>query len=359
MFNFFKRNKYALFFLIFLIVSGYAGYMYYESTVAENHPIKLAQVGKGNLMKTVSATGSLSAVDNVDISSKITGRIVEVNVRENQHVNAGDVLVRLDDTALKATLMEMQAKLDNAETNYRRYSELLAHGAISKYDYDSVYTDYLVAKTNYDKAASDVHDTVITTPIDGYIIGEPTPVGQTISSGISEPQVIMSVATLDNMQIEAKVDESDIGQVMVGQKVEFSVDAYPNEIFKGVVRLISRAAETENNVVYYTVYVNVDDAKGKLLPKMTARTEIIVNKIENTLIIPINCIYVEGQRRYVQVYDEKTKKSREVNVQIKLGNDSEFAVTAPDLQQGDMLVVKKAIATQSGNSGGRMGPPPM
>jgi len=301
MMNFVKKNKYILVAAAILFAGSYGGYKYYQSTQVSTAAVKMGEVKKGNIVETISATGALSAQDNVDISSKITGRIVEVLVKENQHVNAGDVLVRLDATSLNATLAQMQAKLHNAQANYERNLNLLNRGAISQSTFDSVEADYLVAKSNYEKAASDVNDTVITTPISGYIIGKPTPVGQTISSGISTPQVIMSVATLDNMEIEALVDESDIGQVKDGQKVKFTVDAYPNETFTGKVRLISRSATTENNVIYYKVYVTVDDAKGKLLPTMTARTDIIINEANDVTIVPLNCIYSEGNRRYVKV----------------------------------------------------------
>ena len=355
MMNFINRNKYAVIFCALLLAGGYGGYKYYVSSQTPAATVKTGVVERGNLVETISATGALSAVNNVDISSKITGRIVEVLVEENQHVNAGDVLVRLDDTALMATVRQMKAKLDNAEANYNRFQKLVESGAISRSEYDNVYADYLVAKTNYEKAASDVQDTVITTPIDGYIIGEPTPVGQTISSGISEPQVIMSVATLDDMQIEAMVDESDIGQVKVGQKVNFTVDAYPNENFSGKVRLISRKAETENNVIYYKVYVDVDDAKGKLLPTMTARADFVIASAENVLMVPLNCVYVEGKRRFVKVYNTKTKESRDVDVKLGLSNDSEIVVQTDALKPGEVLLVRKAVAKQTGvRSGGGM-----
>ena len=358
MMNFINRNKYAVIFCALLLAGGYGGYKYYVSSQTPAQTVKTGVVERGNLVETISATGALSAVNNVDISSKITGRIVEVLVQENQHVNAGDVLVRLDDTALMATMRQMKAKLDNAEANYNRYQKLVESGAISRSEFDNVYADYLVAKTNYEKAASDVQDTVITTPIDGYIIGEPTPVGQTISSGISEPQVIMSVATLDDMQIEAMVDESDIGQVKVGQKVNFAVDAYPNETFTGKVRLISRKAETSNNVIYYKVYVDVDDSKGKLLPTMTARADFVIASAEDVLMVPLNCIYVEGKRRFVKVYNTKTKESREVDVKLGLSNDSEIVVKTEALQPGEVLLVRKAVAKQTGvrTGGGMMRP---
>ncbi|MBR5857305.1 MAG: efflux RND transporter periplasmic adaptor subunit [Phascolarctobacterium sp.] len=358
MMNFINRNKYAVIFCALLLAGGYGGYKYYVSSQTPVETIKTGVVERGNLVETISATGALSAVNNVDISSKITGRIVEVLVQENQHVNAGDVLVRLDDTALMATMHQMKAKLDNAEANYNRYQKLVESGAISCSEFDNVYADYLVAKTNYEKAASDVQDTIITTPIDGYIIGEPTPVGQTISSGISEPQVIMSVATLDDMQIEAMVDESDIGQVKVGQTVNFAVDAYPNETFTGKVRLISHKAETSNNVIYYKVYVDVDDAKGKLLPTMTARADFIIASAEDVLLVPLNCVYVEGKRRFVKVYNTKTKESRDVDVKLGLSNDSEIVVKTDALQPGEVLLVSKAVAKQTGvrTGGGMMRP---
>ena len=355
MLKFLQKNKYMIIVAALVLAGSYGGYRYYQSTQAATETIKLGKVTRGDLTETVSATGSLTALDNVDISSKITGRIVEVLVKENQHVNAGDVLVRLDDTALKATLAQMEAKLINAQLTYNRDRDLLNQGAISQATYDAAYADYLVAKSNYEKASSDVNDTIITTPINGYIIGKPTPVGQTISSGISTPQVIMSVATLDNMEIEALVDESDIGQVKEGQKVKFTVDAYPEETFMGTVRLLSKKATTENNVIYYKVYVTVDDAKGKLLPTMTARADFIISEAKDVTMVPLNCVYTEGKRRYVKVYNEKTKETKDVEVTLGLSNDSNIIVTGATLQEGEKLLVKKAVAKQTNSN--RMGPP--
>lgn len=348
--KFIRNNKYVIGFLVILLAICYAGYSYYQSITQVETTVKTAKVEYGTLKDSISATGSLSAVDNVDISSKITGRIVEVLVEENQHVEVGQVLVKLDSTALEATARQMKARLDNAELTYNRYTALLAQGAISRSDYDLAESDYIVAKANYDQAVSDVNDTVITSPIAGYIIGEPTPVGQTISSGISEPQVIMSVANLDDMQIDTLVDESDIGRVKVGQTVEFTVDAYPEETFTGTVRLISRSAVTEDNVIYYTVYVDVANPEGKLLPTMTARTNIIIQQQDNTLMVPPNCIYYDGDRRYVKVYDEASKTSRDVDVTVGLTGEDSIAVTG-DIKEGDVLLVKQR-ATQQNNMRG-------
>ena len=149
MLKFLQKNKYMIIVAALVLAGSYGGYKYYQSTQQTAETIKLGKVTRGDLTETVSATGSLTALDNVDISSKITGRIVEVLVKENQHVNAGDVLVRLDDTALKATLAQMEAKLINAQLTYNRDRDLLNRGAISQATYDAAYADYLVAKSNY------------------------------------------------------------------------------------------------------------------------------------------------------------------------------------------------------------------
>ena len=164
----------------------------------------------------------------------------------------------------------------------------------------------------------------------------------------------MSVANLDKMQIETLVDESDIGQVKVGQKVRFTVDAYPDITFDGVVRLISRSAVTSNNVIYYTVYVDVDNKDGKLLPTMTARTEIITGEADDVLMVPITCLRSEGKKRYVQVYNETTRETKNVEVKVGLTGDDKVEVTG-DLQVGDKVLVRattKTATTPKVNIGG-------
>ena len=346
--KFIKNNLHILLVVVLLAASAFGVYRYYQSKkAAEAVPVKTASVEHGKLQKTVSATGSLSALDNVDISSKITGRITEVYVAENDHVKAGQLLLKLDDTSLKATEVQRKATLDDYELTLNRYASLLAKGAISRQTYDTALMNYKVARAAYDQAVSNTNDTEIYSPIDGYVIGKPTPVGQTISSGISTPQVIMSIANLDKMQIETMVDESDIGQIRVGQKVEFTVDSYAEEIFAGVVRLISKSATTTNNVIYYKVYVDVSDSKNKLFPTMTARTNIILAEEDNVLMIPQNCLFRDGKRTYVKKYDSAAKTETEVDVTVGMAGDEKIAVKSDELRQGDKLVVKTLAAKQT------------
>ena len=338
MMSFVKKNKYILVAAAILLAGSYGGYKYYQSTQVTTTAVKMGEVKKGNIMQTVSATGALSAQDNVDISSKITGRIVEVLVKENQHVNAGDVLVRLDATSLNATLAQMQAKLHNAQANYERNLNLLNRGAISQSTFDSVEADYLVAKSNYEKAASDVNDTVITTPISGYIIGKPTPVGQTISSGISTPQVIMSVATLDNMEIEALVDESDIGQVKDGQKVKFTVDAYPDDTFTGRVMQVRQEATTNNNVVTYEVVISAPNSDLKLKPGLTASVTIYTSEKTGVTCVPSKALRFTPTKETVG-----NRKIVDVNAKNKVWVLKEGSIVARKVSVGMTDGIKTQI----------------
>lgn len=355
--NIIRKHKILMILLAILIAGGAGGYKYYQvkKTQEAVAATRTDAVQRGDLRKTISATGALKALDNVDINSKITGRIVAVYVTENQHVTAGQALVKLDDTSLKATQEMKRATLADKKATYDRDTALLDQGAIAQSVFDTAEAEYRVAQAEYDQATSNVGDTVISTPIDGYVIGKPTPVGQTVSSGISTPQVLMSVANLDKMQIYLMVDESDIGQIKQGQNVEFTVDAYPNETFKGTVTLIGRSATTTNNVNYYTVYVDVENSEGKLLPTMTARASVIVNEMDNVLTVANKCLHTEDGQQYVLVYDKKDNTSRKVPVKVLLAGTDRTAVEA-DLQEGEELVVKTTKATSTSNNR-RMGPP--
>ncbi len=294
----------------------------------------------------------MSAQDNVDINSKITGRIVAVYVKENEFVRAGQTLVKLDDTSLRKTQEMKRATMQDREATYRRDLALVQEGAISQSIFDTAEANYLYAKADYEQAVANTNDTVITSPIDGYVIGKPTSVGQTVSSGISSPQVIMNVATLDKMQIELMVDESDIGQIRDGQQVEFTVDAYPDETFYGVVTLISRSATTTNNVNYYKCYVDVDNVDNKLLPTMTARANVIISEMKDVMTISSKCIFSDNGRTYVKVLDRATGNQKEVDIKQLMAGEDRIAVSG-DINDGDELVVKTTtVKTQT-----RGGPP--
>ena len=235
---------------------------------------KLTKVERGDIVSIVSATGTIQPLNQVDISSKITGQLKEVRVKENELVKAGQVLVVLDDTRLKAQVTQAREKLNNTASNFERNNRLQSIGAVSEQQLDNSRMEYNVAQANYDEVLSQLNESVITAPIDGVVIGKPLPAGQMVAQGISNPMVILTVADMSKMQIEAQVDESDIGKVAVGQTTSFTVDTYQGKTFTGKISGVSQKATTAQNVVYYTVTIDVNDAGTLLKPSMTARLSI-------------------------------------------------------------------------------------
>lgn len=332
---------------------GFGGYKYWDSKKASQSTgsIRTVKVQRGDVVSTVSATGTLSLEDSVDVSSKITGRIVEVRFKENDKVKAGDILFKLDDATYKSDLKQNAAKLENIRTNYARNQQLFARGAISKLIMDESEMNYLVAQANYDKSADNLADTVITAPLNGVVIGEPIKVGQTVSPGISTPMVLMTIGDMSSMRIAALVDESDIGRIKDGQRVTFTVDSYQNEEFEGYVQLISRKSVTQQSVIYYTVYVKVKDTKDKLLPGMTARTNIMIAESKNTLYIPQTAIREAKNGKFVQVMTKVDGKDVVTEVPVTTGLSGENGVEIKSgLTEGETVVMRTAKNNSATNN---------
>lgn len=294
-----QYKKVILLVTVVVIAAKFGVAMYQD----KNKPAMTGQliaVERGDIVSLVTATGTIKPVTMVDVSSKITGLIKEVKVNENEQVKAGQILILLDDKRLMAQLSQSQAKLANTAANYERNQKLNRIGAVSNQQLDAANMDYSVAQATYDDAVSQLDDTVIRAPIDGVIIGKPIPAGQTVAPGISTPMVLMSVADLSRMQIEAQVDESDIGKILVGQKVDFTVDAYMGKVFNGTVSNISQKANIQQNVVYYTVTIDVERSENLLKPTMTARVSIHIGESKNTIIVPLSAIKESKGQQYVQ-----------------------------------------------------------
>lgn len=335
---------------LIIVIAGIAGSMHYFGQ--SNKPAftgTTVAVESGDITATVSATGSIAAVNSVAVSAKITGLITEVKVNENDMVKAGQTLLLLDDTALKAQLNQAKAQLINGRANYERSKKLAAIGGESMQQLDADRMTNDVDQAAYDNCASQLDDTIIRAPIDGMVIGKPIPAGQTVSPGISTPMVLLTVADLSLMQIQVLVDETDIGAVKLGQKVNFTVDAHPGKTFTGVVSLISQSAITQQNVIYYTVYVDVDSSQGLLFPTMTARVTINTGESNNTLIVPLSAVKEIKGKKYVQVMVDGTPQS--VQVELGLADDEKVEVLS-GLNEGDQVVLPASKPqTSSGQPG--------
>ncbi len=324
---------------IILCLLGGGGYWYSSSQTAvqqTQEQTKTVAVQRGDVMTEVSATGALSAVRSIEISSKVTGRITEMRVEENQHVEAGEILAVLDSRALQQTLEQLRVKMDVAKANYDRAADLVEIGGYSLQQLDSALEDYEVARTNYESKLADLGDYTITTPISGIVIGKPLEEGQTVVQGISAAQVMMKIADLTEMQIEADVDETDIGKVKIGQNVSFTIDTYSGKTFTGTVTKISNQSTTTNNVIYYTVYVAVHSTEYDLKPDMTARLVINTDERHNVLYLPNEAIKTVNGQATVQVLE----KGKQVTKNVTTGLSGELSTEIVDgLEEGDEVVL--------------------
>ena len=340
-----KKNVGWLVLIIAVAVGGYFAYGYVQEQNKPKASGRQIKVERGNIVAMVSATGTISPVDNISVSSKITGLITDVKVVENQHVKANDTLVVLDDSKYRAQVAQAGARLANAEANYERARKMTAAGGYSYQQRDAAKMDYEVARATYDDALSNLEDTVIKAPIAGMVIGKPIPAGQTVSPGISNPMVLLIIADLNKMQIEALVDESDIGKIKLGQKVSFTVDAYPDKTFAGKVATISNKANVQQNVVYYGVLIDVESPEGLLKPTMTARVSVHIGERNNVIIVPTLAIKDNRGQRFVQVLRKGQTQPESVKIVTGLSSEDRIEVVS-GLKEGETVVLP-----QSGGAG--------
>ena len=321
-----------------LVLAGcaFGGYSYYEAQQAE----KAMQEAAGEtatavrmeMKSTVSATGTIIPVDSVEVSSKITARIKNVLVKENDVVTAGETVATLDAKSLATKRDQAQFKVTNAKAKYDREAYLYSIGANPQTTFEDAQYNYDAAKSVLEETESDLAETIIQAPISGIVVGKPKTAGTMATAGTDYPTVIMRIADLSKKQIMAKVDETDIGNIKVGQQATFTVDAYSGKTFTAHVSKISQT-DTVNtwqtvssssstttstaSVIYYYVTLDVDDPENLLLPAMTARLEIETAMKPSALAVPIAALKTDASGTYVVVeMPDGTKENRSVKTGI-------------------------------------------
>ncbi|MBP2625370.1 MAG: efflux transporter, family, subunit [Firmicutes bacterium] len=340
--------------IVVAVVGAVAGGLYlYKGKPVQVTVGPTVKVERGDVASVVSATGTISPVNMVDVSSKISGLIKEMKVKENDQVTVGQVLVVLDDDHLQTLVDQAQARLSNVASIYERTKRLEAIGSVSTQALDTSFSDYRVAQASYEDAVSQLNETVIRSPINGQVIGKPTPAGQSVSANASSPMVMLTVADMSKMQIEAQVDESDIGKIQVGEKVTFTVDAYPTKTFSGVVSNVSQKATVVSNVVYYKVLVDVDATDNLLKPTMTARVSINIAESKNALFVPLAAVKVNNGQQYVMVV--QNGKAQNTLVTTGIVGDNKIEILS-GVTEGDQVLASQ-VKSQStsgaqGNKGG-------
>ena len=320
--------------LVMLTVVG--GFQYWRQTVKPATLGKTVTIQRGTIRSLVQATGSVAAVNPVDISAKITGRIVEVRVNENDSVSAGQVLIVLDDSHYKALEAQIAARLAVCRKNYERMRALTALGGVTQKQLDGTKMEWQVAEAEYNMALSQVSDTIICAPISGTVVGKPVPAGQTVSSGLSSPMVLMSIADISRLELQVQVDEADIGKIKTGQRVGFMVDAYPDKMFMGLITLISEKANVQQSVVYYPVVISMETTQGRFKPGMTVRVTVVTGQKKNVLTVPALAITSRKDGSYVKVVENG--QARETLITKGMVGTDRVEVTG-GLQEGDQILL--------------------
>lgn len=368
-----KLKKWAkiILVLVVVIIAIVTGYKYYaqKQEEAKKPVVNTAQVQYMSMKSIVSATGTIKPVESVEVSSKITARVKQVLVKENDTVTQGQTVALLDGKDYETQKEQAEFTLQNAKTIYDRTNYLYNIGAKSKEDLDNAQYNYDTAQSKLEEAESNLSETVIVSPMDGVVIGDPVTDGTMAVQGNSNPTVIMRIADLSRKQIFAKVDETDIGSVRVGQKATFTVDAYNGKTFTATVSKISQtdmdnswnisnssssSSSSSAAVIYYSVTLDVDDPEGLLMPSMTARVEIETANKDSALAVPLSALKTDKNGTYVIVIkDDGTTENRYVETGIYGDEFVEIINGLSENEKVDVTMVKKATTTTSA----RPGPP--
>lgn len=270
--------------------------------------LETAKVGRSSISNTVTATGTVEPVTEVEVGTQVSGIIDKLYADYNDVVKAGQLIAEMDKVNLKAELASAQAQLASSKSeyeyqqkNYARSKVLFDKKLISDSDYETTTYNYEKSKAAYEQSQAsmvkvnrNLEYATITSPIDGVVINRAVEEGQTVAAGFETPTLFTIAADLTKMQVIADVDEADIGNVEDGQRVSFTVDAYPNDVFEGTVKQIrlgdsssnSSSSTSTSTVVTYEVVITADNPDLKLKPRLTANVTIYTLERDNVLTVP-------------------------------------------------------------------------
>lgn len=283
--------------MILVVVIAVAAWLLSGGKKEEQINFKQEKVATHTLQNSITATGTIEAVTSVTVGTQVSGIVNKLYVDYNSVVKKGQVIAELDKTNLiselntaKANLASTESNLSYQSANMKRYQTLYKKGLVSADEYENALLAYRQAKEqvassreNVQRAQTNLGYATITSPIDGTVISKSVEEGQTVAASFNTPELFTIAKDLKNMQVIANVDEADIGGVAVGNRVNFTVDAYPDDTFAGVVKQVRLEATTTNNVVTYEVVISAPNADLKLKPGLTANVTIFTKEQANIL----------------------------------------------------------------------------
>ncbi|MBR1605551.1 MAG: efflux RND transporter periplasmic adaptor subunit [Alphaproteobacteria bacterium] len=330
-----------------------------------------------DILEKVTATGQINPISTVNIGSQVSGTISEIYVDYNSVVKKDQLLAQIDPAMFQATVDKSRANLEVAKAQVKvsenniiyykkdleRKKKLNASQYTSVKDLDLAEKEYKNALAQLDlqkatvqqaeaqleSAETELRYTRIVSPIDGIVVSKEVEVGQTVAASFQTPTLFYVAEDLEKMQIETSVVEADIAKVNVGQKVEFSVDSFPDEIFEGVVTQVRNKAITTSNVVTYQVIIEVNNKDLKLKPGMTANVEIITADKKGVLTVPNKALrfYVTDEDGKIQRYKDKgvwvlkNGKPERIAVSVGISDDENTEIKGETLKDGDNVIVEQ------------------
>jgi HlyD family secretion protein len=273
-----------------------------------------AKVMKTNIQTSITATGTIEPVTSVTVGTQVSGIVSHLYVDYNSVVKKGQVIAELDRTNLiselntaKANLSSAQSSLNYQLSNYNRYKELHEKGLVSADEFESARLQYLQAKEQVNtskeslqRAQTNLGYATITSPIDGVILSKSVEEGQTVAASFNTPELFVIAQDLTNMRVIADIDEADIGGVKEGQRVSFTVDAFPDDHFEGQVTQVRQQATTESNVVTYEVVISAPNNDLKLKPGLTANVTIYTLEKNDVLAAPAKALRFQPNEAFLQ-----------------------------------------------------------
>lgn len=353
-----KKKSILIFISVLVVITG----IYYYTSGNKKAVIewRTAKAEQGDLKITVTATGTLNALITVQVGTQVSGIISKLYADFNSIVKKGQVIAELDKTSLaasvedaEANLQRSQVQLNQAKREYDRTNKLFEDKVVAQADYDQALTNYETAESNLrsakaqlNRAKVNLQYATITAPISGIVISRNVDIGQTVAASFNTPTLFTIANDLTKMQVEANIDEADIGQVKVGQQVSFTVDAYNNETFTGEIKQVRLQPNVIQNVVNYTVIIDVPNPDMKLMPGMTASITVNIEARKNIIKIPVSAFRFLPPENYVKQNISASIGSTQ-GIQTELIPGDTATIWA---KEGNDIVSKKVIIGLSDGS---------
>ena len=316
-----------------------------------------AEAAKQDIVNSVTATGTIEPVTSVDVGTQVSGVISKLYVDYNSVVKAGQVIAELDRTNLmselssaQASLKSAQSELDYQKTNYERYKALYDKGLISANDFEQARLSYVQAqqrtrqqKESVKKAQTNLGYATITSPIDGVVLSKEVEEGQTVASSFSTPTLFKIARDLTDMRVIADVDEADIGDVKEGQRVTFTVDAFPDDTFEGQETQVRQEATTESNVVTYEVVISAPNDDLKLKPGLTANVVIFTMEAKDVLAVPSKALRFTPREAMLNSDETITDTDVKEKVWVKEGSNLKAVAVETGMTNGTLTQITKGL----------------